>query len=69
MQRATVGSTFTSWCVCVFAGDPIPQPGGLQPCREVRQQDGGHPAEAASGEAPVQPRVVRHPQQDPSHQT
>lgn len=55
-------------CVCVSAGDPVPQPGGVQPCGEVRQPHGGHPAEAAGREAPVQPGVVRHPQQDAPHQ-
>ena len=49
-------------CACVFAGAPVPQPGGLQPCGEVRQPDGGHPAEAACREAPVQPGLLRHPQ-------
>lgn len=48
--------------VCVFAGAPVPQPGGLQSCGEVRQPDGGHPAEVTGGETPVQPGVLRHPQ-------
>lgn len=46
----------------MYAGAPVPQPGGLQPRGEVRQPDGGHPAEAAGGEAPIQPGLLRHPQ-------
>lgn len=46
----------------VFAGAAVSQPGGVQSRGEVRQPDGGHPAAAAGGEAPVQPGLLGHPQ-------